>query len=66
MMANMSGGPLFCLWALEIPVCTREGLERVCARVLGEDMKGWHLTHKNVSTQVMAGAYDQIWTSFLY
>lgn len=47
-------------------MCTREGLERVCARVLGEDMKGWHLTHKNVSTQVMAGAYDQIWTSFLY
>ncbi len=30
----------------------------------GGGMKGWHPTHKNVSTQVMAGAYDQIFALF--
>lgn len=38
----------------------------VCVLGRGGGTKGWHPTHKSVSTQVMAGAYDQIFTSFLY
>lgn len=62
----MSEGPLCCLWALEIPVCTGGGFILVCVCWGGGGMRGWHPTHKNVSTQVMAGAYDQIFTSFLH
>lgn len=65
MTANMSEGPLCCLWALEIPACTSGGFICVCACWGGEGMKGWHLTHKNVSAQVMAGAYDQVFIFIL-
>ena len=51
-------------------------LIRVCARVCvcvcvcvlgwGSYERGWHPTHKNVSAQVMAGAYDQIFSSFFF
>lgn len=40
----------------------------VCLCVLGWGSyeRGWHPTHKNVSAQVMAGAYDQIFSSFYF
>lgn len=65
MTANMSEGPLCCLWALEIPACTSGDFICVCACWGGEGMKGWHLTHKNVSAQVMAGANDQVFIFIL-
>lgn len=68
MTANMSASPLCCLWDLEIPVCTGGVLSFIFIRAsvcwCGGGMNGWHPTHRNVSTQVMAGAYDQILTPF--
>lgn len=54
---------VFGLWKF---LCVPVGVlyESVCWG--GGNMKGWHPTHMNVTTQVMVGAYDQIFMSFLY
>ena len=56
MLSLGSGNSCVYRWGFYTCVC-------VCAEV-GGGMKGWHPTHKNVSAQVKAGAYDQIFTSF--
>lgn len=59
----MSGGPLCFLRVLEILVCTHGGAYIKCVHVFKRGC-AWHLTYQNVTTQVIARAYDQILIQF--
>lgn len=52
MLSLGSGNSCVYRWGFYISVCV----------LGGGGMKGWHPTHNNVSAQVKAGAYDQIFT----